>query len=129
MKSEKAALTSGSNTDLKNKLTMNNLPNYQFKSNADGDRSRRELLDQTKLSRLPERKPFSLPTAMLPKPANVVCVGCGGRLDTDDAVQQSVKVCRKCLVQYATIEAAIDEASKRKRREMLAKFAPEVNNR
>ncbi len=48
MRNEKAeALESdGSNKNLTEKLTMNNLPNFQFKSNADGDR--RELLEQTK---------------------------------------------------------------------------------
>lgn len=115
MKSEKGIATNdASNTDLKNKLTMNNLPNFQFKSNADGDRSRRELLEQTKLSRLPK---FELST----KAAD--CVGCGGRLETDNDFQQSIKVCRKCLAHYAKIENAIDEASKRKRRELIEKFA------
>ncbi len=124
MQSEKAvSAKDGSNTYLKNKLTMNKLPNFQFKSNADGDRSRRELLDQTKLSRLPERKPFSLPTAMFPKQANVVCVGCGGRLETDNDFLQSVEGCRKCLGIYARLDAAFDESAKRKRREHLEKFA------
>lgn len=118
MKSKKPVATNnGSNIRTDNQLLMKNLTptqnNFQFNS-------RRELLDATKLSRLPERRT---------KPATAFssCVGCGGRLDADDTIQQSVKVCRKCLVQYATIEAAIDDASKRKRREMLERFAPEVS--
>lgn len=109
-----------------NQLTMNkNTPTQnKFQSN-----SRRELLDATKLSRLPERKPikpFTLPDLSETKAA-AGCVNCGGRLDPDDAIQQSVKVCRRCLTQYAVIDSAIDHAAKRKRREMFEKFAPEVS--
>jgi hypothetical protein len=87
--------------------------------------SRRELLDATKLSRIPQRKPIALPDSPVSKSA-AVCLGCGGRLDPDDSIQQSVKVCRKCLTQYAVIDAAIDEAARRKRLEMLERFAAEV---
>jgi hypothetical protein len=107
---------------------MNNLPNFQLKSNAGGDRSRRELLEKTKLSRLPElpnRRLYEIPD-FAPTQAIAVCVNCAGRLDADDAIQQSVKVCRKCLTQYAVIDRAIDEASKRKRQAMLEKFMSEV---
>ncbi len=108
-------------TNLESELTMNNdtpnQNNFQFDSH-------RELLKKSKHSRLPERKAFKLPDLLDTKAA--VCVNCSGRLDADDAIQQSVKVCRKCLVQYAKIDAAIDEASKRKRREMLERFAVEV---
>jgi len=102
-----------------------NQPKFQPVSTS----ARRSLLDSTKLSRLPERKPkpFTLPELSDTKAA-AGCVNCGGRLDPDDSIQQSVKVCRRCLTQYATIDQAIDEASKRKRREMLERFAPEVNN-
>ncbi len=93
--------------------------NFQFNS-------RRELLDATKLSRLPERKPFTMPDSPVSNAAASGCLACGGRLDADDTIQQSVKVCRKCLTQYAVIDGAIDAASKRKRREMLEKFAAEV---
>ncbi|HXG84826.1 MAG TPA: hypothetical protein VNI84_12455 [Pyrinomonadaceae bacterium] len=87
--------------------------------------ARRSLLDSTKLSRLPERKPFTMPELSDTKAA-AGCLNCGGRLDIDDAIQQSIKVCRRCLTQYARIDSAIDAASKRKRREMLEKFAAEV---
>jgi hypothetical protein len=75
---------------------------------------------ETNLSRLP--KLSTCPKFELPSKA-VACAGCGGRLDRDDSFQQSVKVCRKCLAHYAKIDTAIDEASKRKRRELLEKFA------
>ncbi len=85
--------------------------------------SRRDLLEQSKLSRLPQRKPFAFDNAPSSKPVIVaVCVGCGGRLDGDDNFQQSVKVCRECLAHYAKIDSAIDEASRRKRRELLERF-------
>ena len=125
MKNEKAnARHIGSNTDIKNELTMNsNTPNqnkFQFNS-------RRELLEQAKLSRLPKlstRPKFELPEFELSSDTATaaVCVGCGGRLDGDDNFQQSIKVCRKCLAHYEKIDSAIDEASKRKRRELLERF-------
>ncbi len=131
MKSEKAIISAkdyGSNKYLKRELTMNhdnaNQPKFQPVSTS----ARRSLLDSTKLSRLPERKPFTMPESSVSNAA-AGCLNCGGRLDADDAIQQSVKVCRKCLVQYAVIDGAIDAASKRKRREMLERFAPEVNER
>ncbi len=122
MKSEKAIISAkdyGSNTDFNERFTMNNsTPNqnrFQFNS-------RRELLEQTKLSTRPK---FELPEFELSSDTATaaVCVGCGGRLDGDNDFQQAVKVCRKCLAHYALIDLAIDEASKRKRRELLEKFA------
>lgn len=126
MKSKKGIVCGDAlNNNLTDELTMNNLPKFQFKSNTDGDCTRRELLEQTKLSRLPKlptHPKLELPKFEPPTKA-AVCVNCGGWLDPDDSIQQSVKVCRKCLTQYAVIDAAIDEASNRKRRGMLAKFA------
>jgi hypothetical protein len=84
------------------------------------------LIEQSKLSRLPERKQFNLPDMPFPKTAVSVCVGCGGRLETDNDFQQSVKSCRKCLGIYARLDVAFDESAKRKRRELLEKFAAEV---
>ncbi len=109
--------------NLEHELTMNNNTPTQNKFQF---YSRRELLESAKLSRLPERKSFNLPDIPSQKPPAVSCVGCGGRLDADDKVQQSIKVCRKCLAHYAKIDFAIDEASKRKRRGLLEKFAAEV---
>lgn len=104
-------------TNLANELTMNKYTPNNQKFQPKIKQSRRDLLEQTKLSHfLPDLSP-SAPTTV------GVCAGCGGRLDRDDNFQQSVKVCRKCLVHYAKIDAAIDEASKRKRRELLGKLA------
>ncbi|MDQ3713853.1 MAG: hypothetical protein M3388_16760 [Acidobacteriota bacterium] len=88
--------------------------------------SRRDVLESAKLSRLPERKPFNLPDFPFPKPSAITCIGCAGRIETDNEFQQSIKVCRKCLVHYAKIETAIEEAEKRKRKETLERFALEV---
>jgi len=98
-----------------------NQNNFQFNSTT----SRRELFEQTKLSRLPQRQPFSLTDLPAPNAPTVVavCAGCGGRLDRDDNFQQSIHGCRKCIGIYARIDSAIDEASKRKRRELLERFA------
>ncbi|HXH70432.1 MAG TPA: hypothetical protein VNI60_08895 [Pyrinomonadaceae bacterium] len=104
---------------------MNNTPN-QPKFQSDSARVRRSLLDSTRLSRLPERKPFTMPDSSVSNAAAAGCLGCSGRLDAGDAIQESVKICRKCLVQYAVIDAAIDAASKRKRQMMLEKYAAEV---
>ncbi len=123
-----AATNSGSNILTDNQLKTNHMKDTQKQNNFQFN-SRRELLDATKLSRLPERKPtkpFTLPD-LSETIAAAGCVNCGGRLDPDDAIQQSVKVCRRCLTQYAVIDSAIDDAAKRKRREMLERFAPEVN--
>jgi ribosomal protein L40E len=127
MKSEKGISAKDA---LKNKLNQSD-NNMKFtltqpKTQLNPTQSRKELIEKSKLSRLPERtnRPkFEMPNFSF---QHDVCVNCGGRLDPDDNIQQSVKVCRKCLTQYAVIDAAIDEASKRKRQAMLEKFAPEV---
>ncbi len=103
------------------KNITHNTPEFQLNSPA----SRQSLLESTKLSRLPKlptRSSFKLPDFELSSSAAAVCVGCGGRLESDNDFQQSVKVCRKCLVHYAKIDEAIDEASKRKRREILERI-------
>ncbi len=130
MKNEKAeALTSdGLNNGLTNQLTMSNNTRKPSEFQFNSAQSRANLLEQSKLSRLPKlptRSKFELPDFELSSGAATaaVCVGCAGRLESDNDFQQSVKVCRKCLVLYAKIDEAIDEASKRKRREMLERFA------
>lgn len=110
---------------------MNNLPKFQFKSNtANSTLSRGDLLEKSKLSRLPQRTPFRLP-GFDNAPTNAVavvavCAGCNGRLDRDDNIQQSIQGCRKCLGIYARIDAAIEESAKRKKKELLERFALEV---
>jgi hypothetical protein len=88
------------------------------------DSTRRDLPESVKLSLLPklaDRPTFQLPKIAPTKAA--ACIGCGGRLDADDTIQQSIKVCRKCLAHYAKIEAAIEDSAKRKTRELLEKFS------
>ena len=99
------------------------------KSNYEGAGDRvpsanRDLLEQSRLSRLPERKPFTIPNlgGSALSAADAVCNGCGARLDSDDTFQQSIHGCRKCIGIYARIDAAMDEASKRKRRELIEKL-------
>ncbi len=110
---------------LTNQPTMNNdtptRNKFQFNS-------RRELLEQTKISRLPQRPPFVLPDLSLNKTVAVAagCAGCGGRLDRDDTFQQSIPGCRKCIGIYARIDTALEESAKRKKKELLEKFAAEV---
>lgn len=101
-------------------ISMNTIPQNQNNFQLNSTISRRDLLEQTKLSRLPERrKPFS------PK-ASAVCVGCGGRLDLFDPTQIRFSACRKCLRIYANIEAAFDEKTNCEKREQLESFAAEV---
>lgn len=89
--------------------------------------SRGDLLEQSKLSRLPQREPFAFDNAPSPKPIIVaVCAGCGGKLDRDDAIQQRFSGCRQCIGIYGRLDAAADEHDKRKRRETLERFAAEV---
>ncbi len=99
------------------------LPNFNEPQNT----SRRDLLEQSKLSRLPQRKPFSFDDVPSQKTGVfAVCAGCGGNLDRDDATQQRFNGCRKCVGIYGRLDAAADEYDKRKRKEMLERFAAEV---
>ncbi|MGI8495193.1 MAG: hypothetical protein ACR2L1_07760 [Pyrinomonadaceae bacterium] len=100
-----------------------NINNFQPKS-------RRELIELSKLSKLPPRTPFRLPefdngptTA-----ATVVtsCAGCYTRLDTADPIQMRFSSCRKCVGIHGRVDAAAEANEKRDRRETLAKFASEV---
>ncbi len=123
-----ALSSNGSNTDFNELFTMNNNTPNQNKFQFNSTPTRQSLLESTKLSRLPERKPFVLPE--LP-PTNAVavvavCAGCNGRLDRDDAIQQTFNGCRKCIAIYGRLEAAFDEGAKRKKKELLGKFAAEV---
>ena len=105
---------------------MKNITQNTHEFQLNSPQTRQSLFESTKLSRLPKlptRSKFELPDFELSSGASVVvCVGCGGRLDGDNDFQQSVKACRKCLVHYAKIDEAIDEASKRKRREILERL-------
>ena len=84
--------------------------------------TRRDLLEATKLSRLPQRKPFTLEGITFPKP-KIVCVNCKTGLANETDYLQSIRVCRTCLGIYAVILGAIEEAEQRRRRETLERFS------
>lgn len=113
-------------TDELNNMNHNpNQPNFQPPTFTDAENiSRREILEKSKLSRLPKlprRESFTYNDA--PKPVVVaVCAGCGARLDVDDQIQQTFTGCRRCLAIYSRLDAAFDENSKRKKKEMLEKM-------
>ena len=105
-----------------------NTPRNKFQS--DSAQSRANLLEQTKLSRLPQRTPFRLPdfdnTPTKSVVVVAVCAGCSARLDLEDALQKKFSGCRKCISIYGRLDAAREENAKRETRELLKKFAPEV---
>jgi hypothetical protein len=109
-------------------MTHNTSSQTKFQFNS--AQSRADLLEQSKLSRLPQRNSFRLPdfdnTPTNAVAVVAVCAGCGGRLDRDDNFQQSIHGCRKCIGIYARIDAAIEDSAKRKKKELLEKFAAEV---
>ena len=115
--------------DLDNELLMTNNKLYQNKFQFN---SRRELLEQTKLSRLPKlptRPKFELPEFELSSVTRTaaVCVGCNTRLDTDDTLQLKFSGCRKCISVYGRLDAAREENAKRETRQLLEKFVAEVS--
>jgi ribosomal protein L40E len=108
---------------------MNHYKSKQNEVQPNSAQSRRNLLDSTKLSRLPERKPFTLSDVPFPQKATVVvavCAGCGARLDLEDALQIKFSGCRKCISVYGRLDAAREENAKRETRELLEKFAAGV---
>jgi hypothetical protein len=131
-KNEKPVAT---NNGLKN-TRPNGLTNYmdtttnQEKLQFNSERPRANLLEQSKLSRLPQRPPFRLPdfdnAPMKTVAAVAVCAGCNTRLDTDDTLQLKFSGCRKCVSIYGRLDAAREENAKRETRELLEKFAAEV---
>jgi hypothetical protein len=89
----------------------------------------RELLEQTKLSRLPslpKRQPFRLPdfdnTPTKSVAVVAVCAGCNTRLDIDDPIQLRLCGCRKCIGVFGRMSVAIEENEKRERQTLLEKF-------
>ncbi len=105
---------------------MNNNTRTDNKFQFNSAQQERNLLDQNKCARLPklsDRPKFEIPDITPTRAAVVVCVGCGGRLDSDDNFQQSIHGCRKCIGIYTRIDAAIEESAKRKKREILKKMS------
>ena len=86
------------------------------------DQSRREPLETTKLSRLPSLPKKSLIPDFAPLQASLVCVNCKVQLDEYNQPLTHAKVCRKCISSYTVVESELNEADKRKRREMLDKM-------
>ncbi len=101
-----------------------NQTNFQSKS-------RRELIEQSRLSGFSAREPFRLPdfdnAPTKPVAVVAVCAGCDGRLDTSDPIQMKFSSCRKCIGISGRVEAAAEAAAeaneKRARRELLEKMA------
>lgn len=84
--------------------------------------SRRQLLESTRLSRLPKLERRPLVPDFAPMPAAPVCVNCKVRLDEYNRPLNHVNACRKCLSSYTVLDTEINEADKRKRRETLEKM-------
>ncbi len=88
-----------------------------------------DLLEQSRLSRLPERKPFRLPTfenaPSSKTTVSVVCAGCDGKVDLNDSIQQRFNSCRKCISIYGRVNVAREEIEKSERRQLLERFAAE----
>ncbi len=86
-----------------------------------------DLLEQSRLSHLPQRAPFRVPnfenTATKSVAVVAVCAGCGGRLDTDDTLQLKFSGCRKCVSIYGRLDAAREENAKRETQKLLEKIA------
>lgn len=52
-----------------------------------------------------------------------ICAGCNAWLDIDDQIQQAFSGCRDCLSIYGRLDAAFEENSKRKKKEILKRMA------
>jgi hypothetical protein len=122
---------------------MNNLP--QNKTNANNKFS--ELLEKSRLSRLPSLKKYEPPKFEPPKFDGVPfpvrnpqpleqekksktgeCVNCDIKLPASDDFAQLVGVCRKCLGMHATVDSHLnDVADERSRQAKLQKLAGGVN--
>ncbi len=120
-----------------NQLTMNRITQTQTqnKFQLNSTPSRSELLEQSRLSRLPslpKRAAFNLPdfdnTPTKSVAAVAVCAGCNTRLDLEDTIQKKFSGCRKCISIYGRLDAAREENAKRETRELLERFAAEVKH-
>jgi hypothetical protein len=85
----------------------------------------RDLLEQSRLSRMTPREPFRLsfdntPTAIT---VSTVCAGCYRKFDADDPIQSKFSSCLACIGISGRVEAAAEANDKRARRELLEKMA------
>lgn len=78
------------------------------------------VLEQTKLSRLPERKPFSLSAVPFPPQAKV-CAACGTAINKRDEHPFEIGVCAKCLKIHVAVDDRLLENAKTKNRQWLEK--------
>jgi hypothetical protein len=107
---------------------MHKLPDFDFQTIEEAAQRRpsppshREMLERTKFSRLPSLPKKSLIPDFAPSQAAPVCVNCKVRLDEYNQPLSHAKVCRKCISSYTVVEAELNEADKRKRREQLDKM-------
>ncbi len=98
------------------------------KSGGAGDRvpsTNREILELSRLPKLPERKAFRLPdfeNSPAQTAITAACAGCGGRLDLEDSLQKRFSGCRKCISIYGRLEARSLETEKLERQAILEKF-------
>jgi hypothetical protein len=98
--------------------------NFSLGSQPEKD-SMHDLLEATKLSRLPplpkRNQSFdNAPTSR--QAATTTCGGGSGRIDSLDHIQESVGACRKCICIYTKVEALFEKSEKRHRLELLEKF-------
>jgi len=89
---------------------------------SQNDRGRLDSSRLSRLPKLPQRKPFNLPD-IAPSKAKSVCVNCKVRLDEYNQPLKNVNACRKCVSTFTVIETELDSADKRKRQELLKRFA------
>jgi hypothetical protein len=88
-----------------------------YKNTTEQQKLQRNLSDLLASTRLSTRPDFRLSKASAD-----VCIGCDGRLETDNDFQISIKICRDCLSHYVKIDRALEEQEKHRRREMLEKL-------
>lgn len=81
--------------------------------------SRRDLLESSKLSRLPRRDNVLTFNQLVP----VCCVGCAAKIDRDEEIQKAFRGCRKCVAIYGRLDAAYAANNERQKREKLERFA------
>ena len=101
------------------------MSNDFFKSRSAGNipRAQPNLLETSKLSRLPKRRSTEFENVSFPTRCASVCVGCKTELNEYNQPLKYPKVCRKCLLIYNTIETELEEAAKTERRAAIQRMA------
>lgn len=78
------------------------LPDFTGSGSSAPSIRKNPILEATKISRLP---------AFRPSVSVSVCVNCKKTLGHESEFSQRVKVCRKCLIVYSVIDAALNLAA------------------